>query len=291
MNMRVYKISAIVLGIGVTFLVCLNSGARLRQGSPRGKSDGAFPVRVTELAAPVAAPHHTGPLAFSPDGKSLALPRFREGRVEVWSLVTAKARVLENTSHTPRIRAVDAVFAKGGQSLAVAYEQPEEIVVWDLATETEKARMPVPPGCWTGGMAFADGDRTLVTVMQSAGRYASIIWSPERKTPGNTSVPEKPADPLRLPPPRQPARQQTVLPPTWSVAVVRWEVATGKRQGGANIPTTPQIPGPLARRQACRPRRQRGAYPVRDCHRQAKLRPRDPGRLRFFGRRLPIGRV
>ena len=220
---------ALCIFIASALLAMLASVARLRKTAAPDRPPGdAFAVGgIIELTHLVDARHHTGSIVFSPNGGSLALPEFDGGRVEVWNLDTGKVRVLEDLSHVRGIRAIHVAFARNGQSLAVAYEEPEKVAVWDLLTDAEKAHIPVPPGCWVGDLAFVEGDRTLVTILQSAGRFASVLWSLERRTLDNKGVPNNSTDQLRPPSQGQSSNQHSVVPPGWSVATVRWDASRG----------------------------------------------------------------
>jgi WD40 repeat protein len=172
-------------------LVLLASGGgpcHLALGQPQG-------TKVTELTEVIGARFHVGPMAFSPDGKSLALPKLDEGQVELWSLETGKKQVLFSSFNKDRAPARHVAFSKDGRFLAVDY-QNTGVTLWDLPSKKEQAHIPVTRPSWVDDMSFADDDRTFVTIM-------STVTDRDIEGPG---------------------------PSRWNHSAVRWEVSTGKKQ-------------------------------------------------------------
>jgi WD40 repeat protein len=109
-----------------------------------------------------------GTLAFSPDGKTVAVgdnSKFATGRVRLWDVATGKERaVLE-----PRIFSVQHLaYAPDGKTLAVVGDAgppmgsaPGMVVLWDLAAgkAVKSLHEPTCPRC----LAFSNDGRVLVT--------------------------------------------------------------------------------------------------------------------------------
>jgi WD40 repeat protein len=86
---------------------------------------------VVEVTQIIGTRHHTGPIAFSPDGRFLALPKREDGRVELWSLETGKARVLLSSFNKDRAPADEIAFSHDGGFLGV-YHRDKGVTVWDI---------------------------------------------------------------------------------------------------------------------------------------------------------------
>jgi WD40 repeat protein len=136
--------------------------------------------RVTEFTGLIEAQHHNGPMAFSPDGKTLALPKRSEGRVELWSFETGKARLLVSSFNKSKTAADRIAFSNDGRFLAV-YHRERAVTVLDLPANKEQAHITVEPS-YVHEMAFADGHQTLVTVTARLtekdieANYSAIRW-------------------------------------------------------------------------------------------------------------------
>ncbi len=84
-----------------------------------------------------------------------------------------------------------AAFSKDCRLLAVNY-QDAGISIWDLAAKKERVHITIVRPRWAADLAFADGDRTLVTVMSK---------DKDHSKPG---------------------------PTLWNYSIVHWDVVTGK---------------------------------------------------------------
>ena len=131
-------------GVGVCRLVTRQrSGSgvagldRLVTPRPRGP-------KVQELVGLVAERHHAGPMAFSPDGKVLALPKTDDGRVELWTLETGKVEVLFSSSNKEAAAAESVAFSDDGRLLAASYRRTG-IALSDAVARRERAFIPVTP--------------------------------------------------------------------------------------------------------------------------------------------------
>ncbi len=137
--------------------------------------------RVTELTTIPVPRHHSDRIAFSPDGKILALPKPAEGRVELWDIGTGKVRHIPSPFGAAGARAFDAIFSKDGRFLATNFE-PGGVALCELARPAEQIQIPVPKPTWLVGMAFLAGAPKLVMVsgveLKSGLRaYSSARWN------------------------------------------------------------------------------------------------------------------
>jgi len=130
-------------------------------------------------------------MAFSPDGKTLALPKRAEGRVELWSFETGKVQVLVSSFNKGKTPADHIAFSNDGRFLAVYYRE-KSVTLWDLLGNKEHVHISVAPS-YVHDMAFADGHQTLVTVVA-------------RMT------------------------DQDIEADRWNYSAVRWDVSTGRKQ-------------------------------------------------------------
>ena len=135
--------------------------------------------KVAEVTGKIGTRHHTGAIAFSPDGKTLALAGRGDGSVvELWNLETGKARVLRssfNKENTPCTSVI--AFSRDGRCLAVEH-QKTGVTVWDLDSEKEQAHVPMlAPKSWVNGMAFGSIETGWVEWLSPAQRksYAAAI--------------------------------------------------------------------------------------------------------------------
>src|SRR5262245_6220399 len=130
-----YRVSLLLVG------VTLGGGLfSLTRNRPHGS-------RVTELTGLIRAKHHSGPMAFSPDGKTLALPKVVEGRVELWNLETGKGRVFASIFNKDKTPADRLVFSNDGTLLAVYYREGG-ITVWNVLAEKEQIHIPITLPYW-----------------------------------------------------------------------------------------------------------------------------------------------
>jgi len=124
--------------------------------------------KVTLLPAGIVDQQLYGDMAFSPDGKTLAVAN-HDGVVKLCDLANGSAEDL--TSPYPhKDGGLDfynnLVYSKRGQFLAVDYEE-RAIVVRDVPGKKEKVRMPLD-GDGVHSMAFSDDDRTLLALLMTS---------------------------------------------------------------------------------------------------------------------------
>ena len=131
----------------------------------RGPGRASAPA-VAELKEFIDARHDGGPLAFSSDGKYLALSRHEDGKVEVWGLSTREVRVLDSSIYTGATAAGRVVFSSDGRLLAVRHPGTGASV-WNLSAKKEQAHIRVSQPRWVYDMAFTDNDRALVAIIPS----------------------------------------------------------------------------------------------------------------------------
>ena len=156
-------------------------------GLYRTKVGPAAGTAVLELQGFIEARHHSGALAFSPDGEALALPERDGGTVDVWGMATRRRTHSLVSSFNARAAPADRVtFSSDGALLAVFYRE-RGVAVWNLRTDSEQARILITDPKWVSDMAFADGGRSLVTMVASVtdedrkgGRknYSAVHWDP-----------------------------------------------------------------------------------------------------------------
>jgi serine/threonine protein kinase/WD40 repeat protein len=138
-----------------------------------------------------------GPMAFSPDGQSLALPALSNaqpaGDVIVWDLTTGKPRV-RLKGHTITVSGL--TFSPDGRRILSAAQPrelpPGEIKLWDAATGTELLALKANGflSMTSHLLAFsADGRRLFVLIDNGLGEWLQQ-WDatprPEPKQPGST---------------------------------------------------------------------------------------------------------
>ena len=123
-----------------------------------------FPRQFTDLTAPrlpglIAARHHTGYMAFSPDGKTLGLPKGDDGRVELWNFETGREQVLVSPFKEGESTANNIAFSKDSRSLA-GIQAPRGHYM-GLGREKDLAFLPNTSHAFVHDMAFAGDDRIL----------------------------------------------------------------------------------------------------------------------------------
>jgi WD40 repeat protein len=100
-------------------------------------------------------PNTIGAFAFAPDGKTLALST--DGRVQLWDVSAGRQRaVLDGNQMWMRSLA----FAPDGKTLAGCHYQ-EGIILWDVASGKEKARLSAGASQSSACLAFAPDGATL----------------------------------------------------------------------------------------------------------------------------------
>jgi WD40 repeat protein len=161
----VFLVVLVATGVGVCRLVTpqgLEPGVKelARVTTP----DSAGPM-VKESVRPMGVRQNAGPLAFSPEGKALALPKKADGRLELLSLVSGEVQVVAS-SVNHRGGANRMVFSDDGRFLAGNFIHAG-VTVWDLSSGSEQAQIPVTRPSWVFDMAFAKGGRTLITLITS----------------------------------------------------------------------------------------------------------------------------
>ena len=119
---------------GITFVVVMVLGVRLCSVAV-GFAQAA---RVVEVNGLIGARHHSGTLAFSPDGKALALPKRDDAHVEVWGLASEKVQVLVSSFSKGAAPGDRVAFSTDGRFLAVYYRS-NWLTLWDLHRNKERA--------------------------------------------------------------------------------------------------------------------------------------------------------
>ena len=149
--------------------------------------------RVTEIDGLIGNRRHSGPIVFSPDGKTLALPKGGAGAVELWSLETGKVQVLSRAPEIGQQGADSTVFSADCQKLAVKYRS-QGITIWRLPAGREQAYIPMTRDGDVSGMVFVGGGRELLAILIRT--LADDHATPETK---------------------------------WNLQAVRWNASTGER--------------------------------------------------------------
>ena len=120
--------------------------------------------RVKELTGVIEARHHAGAMAFSPDGKTLALPNWAHGRLELWRLNAKDIQVLVSSFNKDGSPATRVAFSKDGSLLAVAYRY-KGVSLWDLSTRKEQAHIAIALPSELRDMTFVENSHALITIM------------------------------------------------------------------------------------------------------------------------------
>jgi hypothetical protein len=152
---------ASAVGIRRLSFVRPGQGTPVRQRQPDGR-------RGMELTGVIGARHHAGPMAFSHDGTTLALPNRNERRVELLNLGTRREEVLISAFNKDEASPLRVSFSSRGRYLAVLYGTTG-VVVWDLVAKSEQMFIPVILPAYVIDMAFADGDQAVVSIMAKFG--------------------------------------------------------------------------------------------------------------------------
>jgi WD40 repeat protein len=143
-----------VFGLLLPALLLISGG-----GCGRPLFDPIQGPQISRVLEGVVDPHHYRDMAFSADGKTLALPKV-SGAVELWDLATEKTAILPKPRGEER-GAGSLVFSKDGQYLAVSYRNG--ITIWEVPGMKEHVRIAHEQfGQFT---AFTDGDTTLLALL------------------------------------------------------------------------------------------------------------------------------
>jgi WD40 repeat protein len=126
--------------------------------------------KIAEVSKSFGSRQISGPIRFSPDGRTLACIE-REGGpnhrgVELWDLVTGKELILRRHSD-PQIEAVRTLaYSKDGNLLA-ADDGISGVTVWNIVAKADLFRVASTRMKFVDGIAFADSDKMLVTLQHS----------------------------------------------------------------------------------------------------------------------------
>ncbi len=110
-------------------------------------------------------------VAFSPDGKTLALASY-EGNVQLWDVATGKLRETLK-GHSSAVMAV--VFSPDGRTLASG-SSDQTVRLWNVETRRELMQLDpggVELGLWVQSLAFSPEGRNLL----AGARRGAAIWS------------------------------------------------------------------------------------------------------------------
>jgi WD40 repeat protein len=107
-------------------------------------------------------------VAFSPDGKSLAIAG-QDNAIEIWDLST---RVRSRMLTGPRNSLRSIAFATEGRTLASVGDDGE-VRLWDLVTGQERLRLPLPT-LSGNGVVFAPNGHGLAAF----GETKAVVWQP-----------------------------------------------------------------------------------------------------------------
>jgi WD40 repeat protein len=120
-------------------------------------------TRLRELATVPVTWHHSGPMAFSPDGRTLAIPMNAERQVDLWEFQTGEVRHVEPQIGRDIAWGSDVAFSKDGRFLG-SFFGPGNVTVYDVATRKQRVSIRVSKPGWFAGMAFRAGTAKLVIV-------------------------------------------------------------------------------------------------------------------------------
>jgi len=130
--------------VTLLWLVCLCADALAIESFPPLVSEGEqlanSPEELAELFKNISRRSEVSSIAFSPDGKKLAIG-YSDGNIEIWDTISAKLKQL--TGHTNRVNSV--VFSSDGKMLVSGSgnfmfkgkESDNSVRVWNIVTGTE----------------------------------------------------------------------------------------------------------------------------------------------------------
>jgi WD40 repeat protein len=163
----------------VTALLRGQTAVRVVAFAPDGRSlvsggeDGAVKVwNLTPGSDPDTLRDHKSnlsSLAFSDDGKTLAVADTLDQTVKLWDLASRKATALKG--HTAQLRRL--AFAPGGRTLASTGED-STVRLWDVACQKQTGEFRLPKGINAGSAAFSPDGRLLAAGCW--GSFSVRVW-------------------------------------------------------------------------------------------------------------------
>lgn len=194
-------------------------------------------------------------VAVSPDGRTLASSTF-DGEVKLWDITRKKERA---TLSSGLGHSLSLAFAPDGRTLAVAHTQSDEkhtkysggIVLWDVATGKERARLQHVPPRGVSQVAFSPDGNTIAAFEswregeKNDYRGQVALWD-VASGKAHTAIPQPPGSGLAFSP-----DGKTVVLSVLIHEEGRWLGSQVRRWDAATAKELPALPNPPGRKASC----------------------------------------
>ena len=187
-----------------------------------------------------------GPLAFSPDGRTIAM---RGGKaLHIWDRSSGKDRLAMPEAHQESVQAI--LFANGGKTL-ISGSDDRTVRLWDLDSQSGGAghqRMVLRHEGWTRAIAVSQNEQWLAVCQSYPENGPVFLWHlPTGKLRRTFASPSQGLHPIGV----RFANEGTSLDVCWSDGSLRsWDVVTAQERTVVQpaIPgQRPRFPGNFAR--------------------------------------------
>jgi FOG: WD40 repeat len=144
-------------------------------GPGRGDVVKLWDAQTWALKQTLEADFQLAGVAFSPDGKSVAVGSPARKKVALWNVETG---TLERTLETGDVQAWTVAFAPNGKTLAVGGQkgdEPGEVLLWD--TESWKEKHTLKQDRFVNAVAFSTNSKVVAAV---AGGPELRLWDVQK---------------------------------------------------------------------------------------------------------------